>query len=132
MGNAMRLKNLLVLGMLATLVGCGPQVMYDKEVSLELGEIVPIQVGPFERPKTVTVTASSPGAPISIYVHAVDQTELVDEAISFEREPEDTFAAVSSTEGETLVAQIPPETEVVVRLQPTGRQTAKVQLKISI
>lgn len=127
----MQLRRALLFCLLPICCGCGPTLLDDREVTMQPGEIVPIEIGPFNREKTVTVTASSPGAPISIYVHAKDQSELVDEAVSFQREPEGVFAGVASTESETLTAVVPADTTAVVRLQPVGHVNPTVQLRIS-
>jgi len=111
--------------------GCGPRVMDERDVSLELGDIKPILFGPFKKEVTVTVSAKSPGAPISVYVFDSEQQEHVDYAITHGNEPRETWAGVASTEDAALTAVIPAGKEAVVRLQPTGREPAQVRLKIS-
>jgi hypothetical protein len=111
--------------------GCGPQSIYDQEVSLKAGDIQPIVFGPFSKEQTVTVAVSSPGSPVSVYVFDNEQTEFVDYAITFGKPPENVLAGEASTESATLTATVPADKEIVVRLQPTGQQEAKVQLKIT-
>jgi hypothetical protein len=103
----------------------------ERDVFLEFGEIKSILFGPFKKELTATVSASSPGAPISVYVFASDQQEHVDYAITYSKEPHDTWAGVASTEDATLTAVVPADTEAVVRLQTVGRNPAQVHLKIS-
>ncbi len=128
----MRIRSMLALGfMIIWCCGCGPRILDEREVSLEVGDIVSIPFGPFKKEVTVTVTASSAGAPVSVYVFDSDQQEHIDYAISYGKEPQDTWAGVASTEDVTLTAVIPADTEAVVRLQPAGKETANVKLKIS-
>ena len=127
----MRIPSRLAWGVLLFCVGCGPQAIYDKEVSLALGDIQPIVFGPFDKEQSVTVTVSSPGAPISVYVFESEQLEFVDYAVSFGKPPQNVLAGEASTEGTTLTAVVPADKEAIVRLQPTGQQPAKVQLKIT-
>lgn len=128
----MQIRSMLALGvMMIWCCGCGPKVMDEREVSLELGDIESIPFGPFKKELTVTVSASSPGAPISVYVYDSEQQEHVDYAISYGKEPQETWAGVASTEDVTLTAVIPADKEAIVRLQPTGREPATVKLKIT-
>ena len=127
----MRIRSMLALGILLWCCGCGPRLLDEREVSLELGDIESIVFGPFDKEQTVTVSASSPGAPVSVYVFDSDQQDHVDYAITYSREPQDTWAGAASTEDVTLTAVVPAGKEAVVRLQPTGRKPANVHLKIS-
>jgi len=127
----MQIRSMLALGIILWCCGCGPGLLDEREVSLELDDIESIPFGPFNEEQTVTVTVSSPGAPVSVYVHDSDQQEHVDYAISYGKEPQDTWAGVASTEDVTLTAVVPAGKEAVVRLQPTGRKPANVHLKIS-
>ncbi len=127
----MQIRSMLALSIILCCCGCGPGLLDKREVSLELGDIESIVFGPFNKEQTVTVTVSSPGAPVSVYVHDSDQQEHVDYAISYGKEPQDTWAGVASTEDVTLTAVVPAGKEAVVRLQPTGRKPANVHLKIS-
>lgn len=127
----MRMRARLAWGLLLICAGCGPQSIYDQEVSLKAGDIQPIVFGPFSKEQTVTVAVSSPGSPVSVYVFDNEQTEFVDYAITFGKPPENVLAGEASTESATLTATVPADKEIVVRLQPTGQQEAKVQLKIT-
>lgn len=127
----MRMRVGLVWGLLLICAGCGPKAIYDQEVSLQAGDIQPIVFGPFSKEGAVTVTVSSPGAPVSVYVFDKDQLEFVDYAITYGKAPENTLAGEASTEETTLTAKVPADKEIVVRLQPTGQKEAKVKLKIT-
>lgn len=127
----MQLRSMVALGIILWCSGCGPRLLDEREVSLEVGEIKSIPFGPFKKELTATVSASSPGAPISVYVYDSEQQEHVDYAITYGREPEDTWAGVASTEDVTLTAEVPADKEAVVRLQLIGRVPANVKLKIS-
>ena len=127
----MQIRSMLALGIILWCCGCGPSLLDEREVSLEFGDIESIVFGPFNKEQTVTVSASSPGAPISVYVFESDQTEFVDYAITYGKEPQKILAGVASTEDVTLTAVVPAGKEAVVRLQPTGRKPANVHLKIS-
>ena len=127
----MQIRSMLVLIIILWCCGCGPRLLDERDVSLELGDIQPIMFGPFNKEQTVTVSASSPGAPVSVYVFEIDQTELVDYAITYGREPQKILAGTASTEDVTLTAVVPADKEAVVRLQLTGRKPANVHLKIS-
>ena len=127
----MSVRATFICGLLLLCLGCGPKVMDEREVSLAVGDIVPIEFGPFKSEEKIKVEASASGGPISIYVHPKDQTEHVDYAISYGKQPPGIIAGSASTQGETLEALIPAGTEVVVRLQTAERQASQVQLKIS-
>jgi hypothetical protein len=121
----------LAWGLLLICAGCGPQSIYDKQLSLGVGDIQPIIFGPFNKEQTVTIVVNSPGAPVSVYVFDKEQVEFVDYAITFGKPPENVLAGEASTESATLTATVPADKEIVVRLQPTSHQEAKVQLKIT-
>jgi hypothetical protein len=127
----MQMRNRLIWGLLFVCAGCGPKVIYDKEVPLAAGDIQPIVFGPFDKEQEVTVSVESPGAPVSVYLHEVEQTEYVDYDISFGKTPQNVLAGEASTEGTTLTTTVPAGKEIVVRLQPTGGQPASVKLKIT-
>jgi hypothetical protein len=128
----MQIRSMLALGIVVIwCCGCGPRIVDERDVSLEVGDIKSILFGPFKKELTVTVSASSPGAPISVYVFASDQQEHVDYAITYSKEPQQTWAGVASTEDVTLTAVVPAGQEGVVRLQTVDRKPAQVHLKIS-
>ncbi len=127
----MRTRAGLAWGLLLICAGCGPQSIYDKEISLEVGDIQPIVFGPYSKEQTVTVTVISPGVPVSVYVFDSEQMEFVDYAITYGKAPENVLAGEASTESATLTATVPADKEIVVRLQPIGQQPAKVHLKIT-
>ena len=127
----MQIRSMLALGIILWCCGCGPRLLDELEVSLELGDIDPIIFCPFNKEQTVTVSASSPGAPVSVYVFDSDQHYLCYVASTYSRDPQDTWAGAASTEDVTLTAVVPAGKEAVVRLQPTGRKPAKVHLRIS-
>ena len=127
----MHVRAILTCGFFFFCLGCGPKLLDQREVSMEVGDISSIEIGPFKQEQTVKVVVSSTDAPISIYLHPKDQTEHVDYAISYQKEPQGIFAGVESTEAETLEAAVPAESEAVVRLQNIGKQSTKVQLTIS-
>ena len=127
----MQIRSMLALGIVLWCCGCGQSLLDEREVSLELDDIKSIAFGPFNKEQTVTVSASSPGAPVSVYVFESDQTEFVDYAITYGKEPQKILAGAASTEDVTLTAVVPADKEAVVRLQLTGRKPANVHLKIS-
>jgi hypothetical protein len=128
----MQIRSVLTLGIvLIWCCGCGPRIVDERDVSLEVGDIKSILFGPFKNELTATVSVSSPGAPISAYVFASDQQEHVDYAITYSKEPQNTWAGVASTEDVTLTAVVPAGQEAVVRLQTVDRKAAQVHLNIS-
>ena len=127
----MQIRSMLALSIILWCCGCGPGLLDEREVSLELDDIKSIAFGPFNEEQTVTVTVSSPGAPVSVYVFEIDQTEFVDYAITYGKEPQKILAGTASTEDVTLTAVVPAGKEAVVRLQLTGRKPANVHLQIS-
>ena len=127
----MRMRARLAWGLLLICAGCGPKAIYDQEVTLKAGDIQPVVFGPFEKEQAVTVDVSAPGSPVSVYVFDKDQMEFVDYAISYGKTPENVLAGEASTEAATLTATVPAGKEIVVRLQPTGKDEANVQLKIT-
>lgn len=127
----MRFRTGLAWGLLIVCVGCGPSALYDQEVAIELDGIESVIVGPFDKEETLTVALSSPGAPVSVYVFDKEQTEYVDYDITYGKPPRNVLAGEASTESTTVTAQAPAGKEIVVRLQPAGKQAATVQLKIT-
>jgi hypothetical protein len=127
----MRIHAGLAGGLIAICVGCGGQALYNQEVVLAPGDIQPIVVGPFDRDETVTVSVSSSDNPVSVYVFDQDQLEFVDYAVTHGKEPQNVLAGEASTDSTTLTTPVPAKKEIVVRLQPVGKQSARVQLKIT-
>ena len=127
----MQLRTLTLLGLVLVCVGCGPQSIYDKTVSVNNDEITPIEFGPFKKESSIAVDVSSVGPPVTVYVHPKDKTEHVDYAISYGKEPTDVLAGSSSVEIESYQVTVPPDTEVVVRLQGTAQEVSQVSLKIT-
>lgn len=126
----MLLRMTTLIGLMLACVGCGPQVIYDSSVTVSNNDIKPILFGPFKKEAKVTVRAETNGPPVSVYVHPEDQTEHVDYAISYGKEPS-VLAGSNSVESATYDVAVPAETEIVVRLQGTSQEDSQVSLKIT-
>lgn len=126
----MLLRTLVLVGLLFS-VGCGPQAIYDKTVTVSNDEIKPIEFGPFKKETGITVQVAAVGPPVSVFIHPKDKTEHVDYAVSYGKEPTDVLAGSGSVENESFQVTVPADTEVVVRLQGTAQEQSQVALKIT-
>ena len=121
---------LLGVPILLLSVGCAPRLHDVREVPLEIGEIRTIAVPAKSQPQTVHLTASSPGAPISVHVYLPEHEEATERSITLGTPIENLLASGENSEQITLQATVPANKEALVRLQPTTRQAAKVHLTL--
>ena len=126
------MTRLLLSMWLLLFCGCGgPKLSDDREVSLEIGEIKTILLDSVSREQTITVKASSPGAPIDLHVYLPQYEEAIERKITLGKPPENLLASQVNAEEVSVSAVVPARQETVIRLQPAGRTAATVHLKIS-
>jgi len=132
MGRLKRKQTLLLLGSLSLLlVGCGPQLRDQRDVTLEIGEILAIPIDPISREQTIKVTASSPGAPLNVHVYLQEHETAIERKITLGKPPENLLANQNEVEQISLEAVVPANKEAIVRLQSASRKTANVHLQIT-
>ena len=118
--------------LLLSCCGCGgPRVLDDRELSLDIGEIKTIVLDSSSGEQTLTVVATSPGAPIHLHVYLPEHEEAIERKITLGKPPENLLASQESAEEISVRAVVPAHKEMVVRLQPAGRIAAVVHLTIS-
>lgn len=122
---------IITLCALILCVGCQPQTLYDKSVSVTSNDITPILFGPFSKESTVSIEFETSGPPVLLYVHPEDQREQVEYAISYEKEPPSVLAGSNSVESDSYQVIVPADTEVAVTIKGTTLEESKVQLRIS-
>ena len=125
-------QTIFLLGCLAILlVGCGPQLSDQRDLTIEIGEIVAIPIDPISREQTIKVTASSPGAPLNVHVYLKEHEEAIERKITLGKPPENLLAHQNEVEQISLEAVVPANKEAIVRLQSASRQTASLHLAIT-
>ncbi len=121
----------LALALTFTVPGCTPRLFDQREVSLQLGEVVSIPIGAVGHEQPIRVTASSPDAPINLQVFLAKDEPHVERMLTLEKPTDKLLAYKENSEQITLEAIVPANEEVIVRLQPAGRHSAQVHLELS-
>jgi hypothetical protein len=128
----MRLPSRLVLCVLGLCLllggGCRRQTLDDERtVSLDAGALKSFPVDAPRRDEKVTVTFSSPGVPVSVYL--VD-AKAAEQAIDTIRPPANALASAVSTEQGTIEGTVPAKTEFAVVLHNPGTKATQVKMTI--
>ncbi len=125
-------STILLLVCLATLLcGCGPKLADQRDLTIEVNEIVSIPIDPIDREQTIKVTASSPDAPINVHVYLKENEAAIERKITLGKPPENLLANQNDAEQISLEAIVPAGKEVIVRLQTSGPKSAQVHLEIT-
>jgi len=127
----MKITLLLPVCMATLLCGCGPRLSDQRDLTLEIGEIIAIPIDPISREQKIRVTASSPDAPIDVHVYLQENEEAIVRKITLGKPPENLLASQNDAEEIILEATVPAGKEVIVRLQPAGSKAAQVHLEIT-
>lgn len=125
-------STILLLCCLATLFcGCGPKLADQRDLTIEINEIVAIPIDPIDREQTIKITASSPDAPINVHVYLKENETEIERKITLGKPPENLLANQNNAEQISLEATVPAGKEVIVRLQASDRQAAQVHLEMT-
>jgi hypothetical protein len=133
----MRWLSHLVVGVLALAVlataGCRKQAALNVEKTVALDVADAYKSFSVDAPSTdqdVTVTVTSTGAPVNVYVVAEKDEEAAQKAVNTGTKPINLLAGKEKTTQDTLPFKVPAKTGFVVMLTPTGK-SAQVTLKIT-
>ncbi len=127
------MKSQLVLLVLACvmLTGCGPTLSHKQDYSISVGEIVEIPFDPISNEQTIKVAAKSPGKPVNVHVYLAEHAEEVNRNITLGKPVERALASEEAAEDISLLATVPANKEVIVRIQPAGPTSAEVSLEVT-
>jgi len=125
-------SSLLLLVCLVTLLGgCGPKLADQRDLTLEVNEILAIPIDPIERDQTIKITASSPDAPINVHVYLKEDEAEIERKITLGKPPESLLANQNDAEQISIEALVPAGKEAIVRLQTAGPKSAQVHLEMT-
>jgi hypothetical protein len=121
----------LAVALLAT-AGCRKQAALniEKTVALDVGDVQATSVSAPISDQDVTVTVSSTGAPVNVYVVAEKDQQAAVKAIENNTKPMNLLAGKEKTTQDTLQFKAAAKTGFAVILTPEGKE-AKVALKIT-
>jgi hypothetical protein len=121
----------LALALLAT-AGCRKQAALNMEetVPLDVGDVKTTSVSAPIRDQDVTVTVTSTGAPVNVYVVAEKDQQAAVKAIENYTKPMNLLAGKEKTTQDTLQFKAAAKTGFAVILTPEGKN-AQVNLKIT-
>ena len=128
-------QSVLCLAVAASLLSaaCRKQQRLDETltVSVSPGETKPTQIDPPIADQQVTVTASSPGVPVSVYLVLEKDRKSVEDALFNSKRPEKALDGKDKVEQATLQGTVPAKNEFAVVIWNPGLKTAAVKLTIS-
>jgi hypothetical protein len=111
------------------LAGCGQKLDYETAVQLEAGDVQLLAIDPPKREQKVTVTVTSSGSPISVYVILGKDKEAAKQALLDSKKPTGALASNVKTQEATLEATIPANTGFGVLL---GGASKSSQVKVKV
>jgi hypothetical protein len=114
--------------LLLSLVGC-QRLNDERTVNLPLGSLSAIEYSAPRYEQKVTVTASSPGAPVTVYLVRKEESEAAQRLVDGGKAPTTPLAGKEEAEEITLEATVPPKTAYVVILR-ADKKNAEVKLKV--
>jgi hypothetical protein len=116
--------------LLVALPGCGQRLNYDTTVDLREAEVQSLTVDAPKKEQKVTITVSSAGSPIDVYVVLDKDKEAGKQALLDYKKPTGSLAGKTKTQDATLEATIPAKTEFAVLLGGANKST-RVTVKVS-
>ena len=118
----------LLAALLVALPGCG-KLHYESTVELGAGEVELILVDPPKREQQISVTVTSSGSPINVYVVLAKDKEVAKEALLNGQKPAASLAGKVKTQEATLEATVPANTGFVILL---GGASKSSQVKVKV
>ncbi|SRR6266404_876944 len=115
--------------LLLVLPGCGQKLDYETAVELDEGQVQLIFIDPPKKEQKVSVTVTSSGSPIDVYVVLDKDKEAGKQALLDRKKPTGSLASKTKTQNATLEATIPANTGFAILLggaNKNSRVTAKV------
>jgi hypothetical protein len=122
------LRGCLFLAVLLTLPGCG-RLNYETTVPLGAGEIQALRIDAPRREQKVSVTVTSAGSPVDVYVILEKDKAAAEEALLDRKKPAASLAGTMKVQEATLQATIPANTAFVVLL---GGANKPSQVKVKV
>jgi hypothetical protein len=129
----MRLVSVSALGLLA-LVGAGclkQRLEVESTMSVGPGEVQSKIIDAPRADQQVTVTLSSPGAPVSAYLVLEKNRQAVQDALLSGKKPANVLDGKDKTEDATLQGTVPANEEFAVVVSNGGGKSAQVKVKIA-
>jgi hypothetical protein len=111
------------------LPGCGQRLNYETTVDLPEGEVQSLMIDAPKREQKVSVTVSSAGSPIDVYVVLDKDKEAGKQALLDHKKPAGSLASKTKTQDATLEVAIPANTGFAILLggaSKNSRVTVKV------
>jgi hypothetical protein len=126
----MTLRRYLLIILLLPMAGCGQKLDYETTLLVGDGEVQTLSIDPPKRAQKVSVTATSSGSPVSVYVVLEKDKESAKQALLDGKKPAQALIGTAKTKDATLEANVPAQTAAVV-LVGGARKSSEVKVKIS-
>jgi hypothetical protein len=130
MQTILRLRRPLLAALLLVVAGCGQKLNYDTTVQLGDGEVQSLSIEPPKREQKVSVTVTSSGSPIDVYIVLDKDKEAAKQALLDRKKPAEALASKVKTQDATLEATIAANTGFAVLLGGANKN-AQVKVKVT-
>jgi hypothetical protein len=115
---------------LLALAGCGQRLDYESSLQLNAGEVQSLAVDAPRREQRVSVTVTSAGGPVDVYVVLEKDKESGKQALLDGKKPAESLASKLRTQTATLEATIAANTGFAILLGGAGK-SSQVRVKVS-
>jgi hypothetical protein len=123
------LRRFLLAASLLAVPGCGQKLYHENTVQLGAGEVQLILIDAPKREQRVSLTVSSGGSPVDVYVVAEKDKEAAKEAVLDGKKPSASLAGKVKVQDATLEATIPANTAFAILLGGASKSsTVKVKV----
>lgn len=126
----LRLRSSLLASIVLALPGCGQKLYHETTVQLSAGEVQLLLIDAPRRDQKISVTVTSSGSPIDVYVVLAKDKEAGKEALLNGKKPTESLAGKVKTQDATLEANIPANTEFAVLLGGASK-SSQVKMKVT-
>src|SRR5437879_5858568 len=116
--------------LLLVLPGCGQKLNYETTVELDESQVRSIMIDPPKREQKVSVTVTSSGSPIDVYVVLDKDKEAGKQALLDRRKPAGSLAGKVKLQEATLEATIPVGTGFAILVGWAGKNS-QVKVKVT-
>jgi hypothetical protein len=110
--------------------GC-QRVNVEHTVQVEPEQVKAITIDPPRGDQKVSVTASSPGVPVSVYLVLEKDRQAAIGALENYKTPANVLASKEKVEQATLEATVPAKNGYAILLTASGGKKADVKLKVT-
>jgi hypothetical protein len=130
MRNMLCLRRSLLAIVLLALPGCGQKLDYETTVDLDEGQVQSIAIDAPKREQKVSVTVTSSGSPIDVYVALDKDKEAGKQALLDRQKPAQSLAHKVKTQEANLEATIPANTGFAILLGGANKNS-RVSVKVT-